>query len=64
MDREAHRWRAEGNGPPFVRLGRRVVYRVSDIEAGLAARTYSSLADERAQHLAAELARGEPGRAA
>lgn len=51
--RTAQRWRAEGNGPPFVRLGRKVIYRVSDIEAWLRARTYTSLADERAQHPAA-----------
>jgi hypothetical protein len=52
--RTAQRWRASGDGPAFVRLGRRVIYRVSDIEAWLEARTYRSLADERARHLSTE----------
>jgi hypothetical protein len=45
--RTAQRWRASGEGPPFVRLGRRrVLYRVADVEAWLAARTFKSRADE------------------
>jgi hypothetical protein len=45
--RTAQRWRAAGGGPPFVRLGRRrVVYRIADVEAWLAERTYTSRADE------------------
>jgi hypothetical protein len=45
--RTAQRWRASGQGPPFIRLGpRRIVYRISDVERWLAERTYSSLADE------------------
>ena len=45
--RTAQRWRATGEGPPFVRRGRRrVLYRVADVEAWLAARTYNSRADE------------------
>jgi hypothetical protein len=45
--RTAQRWRTSGGGPPFVRLGkRRVLYRVADVEAWLAARTYASRADE------------------
>jgi predicted DNA-binding transcriptional regulator AlpA len=48
--RTAQRWRAEGGGPPFVRLGkRRIAYRVADVEAWLAERTYKSRADELAR---------------
>ena len=49
--RTAQRWRAEGGGPAFVRLGpRRVVYRISDIERWLAERTFKSRADELARY--------------
>jgi len=52
--RTAQRWRASGGGPPFVRLGRRrVVYRVADVERWLAARTFSSRADELTRRSAA-----------
>ncbi len=45
--RTAQRWRASGDGPAFVRLGkRRVAYRVADVERWLAQRTYASRADE------------------
>ena len=45
--RTAQRWRVTGDGPPFIRLGRRrVIYRVADIERWLAERTYRHLADE------------------
>lgn len=45
--RTAQRWRTSGEGPPFVRLGqRRILYRIADVEAWLAARTYRSRADE------------------
>jgi hypothetical protein len=45
--RTAQRWRSSGDGPPYVRLGkRRVVYRVADVERWLAARTFASIADE------------------
>ena len=48
--RTAQRWRITGDGPPFVRLGRRKVgYRLSDCEKWAAERTFS--------HRAAELAR-------
>jgi hypothetical protein len=30
--RTLQRWRRAGSGPPFLRLGRRVAYRLSDIE--------------------------------
>lgn len=45
--RTAQRWRASGDGPPFVRLGkRRIIYRTSDVENWLATRTFKSRADE------------------
>ena len=45
--RTAQRWRTTGDGPPFVRLGRRrVIYRVADVEQWLTQRTYRHLADE------------------
>jgi hypothetical protein len=45
--RTAQRWRATGQGPAYVRLGRRrIAYRVADIEAWLADRTYAHRADE------------------
>jgi predicted DNA-binding transcriptional regulator AlpA len=45
--RTAQRWRSTGDGPPFVRLGpRRVAYRLSDIEAWAASRTFASRAAE------------------
>jgi hypothetical protein len=51
--RTAQRWRASGAGPPFVRLGpRRVLYRIADVEAWLATRTYRSRADELARQSA------------
>ena len=31
--RSLQRWRADGKAPPFTRLGRRVVYRLSDVES-------------------------------
>lgn len=41
------RWRADGGGPPFVRVGpRRVLYRRADVEAWLAARTFRHRAAE------------------
>jgi hypothetical protein len=47
--RTASRWRASGDGPAYVRLGkRRIVYRRADVEAWLARRTFNSLAEEAA----------------
>jgi len=49
--RSLQRWRCTGDGPPFVRLGpRRVAYRLSDVEAWMAARTFSSRAAELSKH--------------
>jgi hypothetical protein len=39
--RTAQRWRVNGEGPPYVRLGpRRIAYRVADVERWLTVRTY------------------------
>ena len=36
-ERTLERWRATGRGPKFVKLGRRVAYRLVDLEAFVAA---------------------------
>jgi len=44
------RWRANGHGPAFIRIGpRRIAYRRGDLEAWLAGRTFKSRADEQAR---------------
>jgi hypothetical protein len=51
--RTAQRWRQDGTGPKFIRLGRRrIVYRISDVEAWLTAHTFRHRADELARSLA------------
>jgi predicted DNA-binding transcriptional regulator AlpA len=41
------RWRQTGDGPPFIRVGRRrILYRLADCEAWLAGRTHASRAAE------------------
>lgn len=41
------KWRREGGGPPWVRLGKRLIgYLESDIQAWLAGQRYNSTADE------------------
>lgn len=37
--RTLERWRTEGTGPKFIRLGRRVLYRRSDLEDFVRRRT-------------------------
>lgn len=45
--RTAQRWRATGEGPAWVRIGaRRIMYRLSDVEDWLRARTFQSRAAE------------------
>ncbi|MDP9427844.1 MAG: helix-turn-helix domain-containing protein [Actinomycetota bacterium] len=34
-----YRWRSCGEGPPGIRVGRHIRYRVDDVEAWLASRT-------------------------
>ena len=38
--RTLERWRCTGNGPRFLKLGSRVVYRIADIEAFEASRLH------------------------
>jgi prophage regulatory protein len=46
-DRTTLRWRTVGDGPPFVRVGpRRILYRRTDVDAWLAARTFPHRAAE------------------
>jgi hypothetical protein len=51
--RTAQRWRSSGDGPRWIRLGRRrILYRVRDVEDWLRDRTYKHRADELAHQLA------------
>ena len=51
--RTTQRWRTTEQGPPFVRVGaRRILYRRSDVEAWLLARTHRHRAAELAQQAA------------
>jgi len=50
--RTAQRWRHTGHGPRYTKIGRRVAYRVADIEEWLATHTYASRADELARQRA------------
>lgn len=43
------RLRREGGGPPFVRIGRAVRYRLDVVDAWAAARTFKSTTDEAAR---------------
>ena len=40
---ERSRW--DGSGPPFVKIGKSVMYRVTDVEEWLAGRTRTSTSD-------------------
>ncbi len=40
----ATKWRAKAKGPPFIKVGRLVRYRRSDLESWLALRTVGKLA--------------------
>jgi hypothetical protein len=40
--RTVERWRVRGEGPPFLKIGGRVVYRLSDVHAFEAARLRAS----------------------
>ncbi len=41
------RWRVEGKGPPFVKLGGRVAYRAATLNAWLLQRERHSTSDDR-----------------
>lgn len=48
-ERTLERWRVTGDGPAFIRLGRRVAYREADVERWLDSRTFASRAAEMAR---------------
>lgn len=39
------KWRVNGDGPPFVRLGRKIAYRVDDVEGWLNQRRAASTSE-------------------
>ena len=43
--RTLERWRRNGDGPKFVKLGGRILYRPEDIDAWAADRTFASTAE-------------------
>ena len=45
-ERTLETWRRNGNGPPFLRLGRRVVYGRPDIELWLTSKRFKNRAHE------------------
>ena len=43
--RTLEKWRVEGNGPPFLKLGRRVLYSRADLKAWLLSRRRHSTSE-------------------
>jgi excisionase family DNA binding protein len=43
--RTLERWRVSGDGPRFVKAGRRVAYRAADLDAWIASRVRSSTSE-------------------
>jgi hypothetical protein len=39
------RWRCEGGGPPFIRVGRKIMYAIDDLIAWMNARRVSSTSE-------------------
>ena len=53
--RTAQRWRVSGEGPRWIRLGRRrIIYRRADVEEWLRERTFATRAAELARRTEAE----------
>jgi excisionase family DNA binding protein len=44
-ERTLERWRVQGDGVPFVKLGRRVLYRRTDVEEWIASHVVSSTSE-------------------
>ena len=44
--RTLQKWRWEGGGPPYIKLGRSVRYRLSDVLEWLDERTFESTSDQ------------------
>jgi excisionase family DNA binding protein len=45
-ERTLERWRVSGDGPPFVKAGRRVLYHPDDLAAWIATHTVQSTSEE------------------
>jgi len=48
-ERTLERFRVTGSGPKFVRCGRSIRYRLSDVEAWIASRVVGSTSEQTAQ---------------
>lgn len=48
--RTLEKWRVTGGGPPYIRLGRRVVYSVEDLRAYVESRRRTSTSDGAERH--------------
>lgn len=46
VERTLERWRRDGVGPRYLRVGRTIRYRRADVDAWLAGREYASQAEE------------------
>lgn len=46
-----NRWRVEGSGPPFIKFGRRVFYRRSDLDTFLDSRIVQSTSEAEARRV-------------
>jgi len=44
-----HRWRVEGTGPQFIKLGRKVFYRKADLDSFLDSRIVNSTSEAEAR---------------
>lgn len=44
-----HRWRVEGSGPPYIKLGRKVFYRRADLDAFLDSHVVTSTSEAEAR---------------
>ena len=45
--RTLERWRVNGSGPKFVKVGKKILYRPSDLEAWMTTRTFANTAESR-----------------
>ncbi|MFB9262829.1 helix-turn-helix transcriptional regulator [Bradyrhizobium erythrophlei] len=48
-ERTLERWRVSGDGPPFVKAGRRVLYRPADLDTWITTHIVSSTSEEAAR---------------
>ena len=45
------KWRVKGDGPPFIKVGKKVLYRVGDLDTWLAGRRVTSTTEADARGL-------------